>query len=72
MRGYDALNIAHSILFSEQFDKREGFDRYIQSKEKLIGLTGTWNLKEKLWLKDLSALKLHKGKVAKLFEENLN
>jgi len=72
MRGYDALNIAHSILSSEDFNKREAFDRYIQSKEKLVGITGTWNLKEKLWLKDLSALRLHKGKVKKIFEDQEN
>ena len=68
MRAYDAFRIMDSLIAGSNFERRDEFDIYIRSKENLLGITGNWNLDEKVWIKDLVSLKLNRGKIEKIFE----
>lgn len=67
--GFDAMDIATKLIKTSKFEDRGGFSSSIINKKVIKGKTGTWRLKDNLWLKDMSYLNLKKAGTEKI---NLN
>jgi len=63
---FEAMRLSLNILKESKFEKREDLERKIVNLQKLVGITGKWNLKEGLWIKELDVLKIMRNKVQKL------
>ncbi|TDJ08714.1 MAG: hypothetical protein E2O68_01565 [Deltaproteobacteria bacterium] len=71
MRSYDAVEIFSSLISEVSLTSRPELERVILEKEKLSGITGSWTLKEGIWLKQLASFELRRGKIVQMFEEEL-
>jgi ABC-type branched-subunit amino acid transport system substrate-binding protein len=69
MRAYDSFKIVHDLLTGEEFSTRDELDMTIRGRENLSGLTGVWHLDDGVWLKEMLALKMRRGKIEKLFDD---
>jgi ABC-type branched-subunit amino acid transport system substrate-binding protein len=67
MTAYDAFTVVNKVLSGQDFSSRDDLGSAMRSKEKLVGLTGEWTLQDGIWIKSMTAFKLRKGKVEKLF-----
>lgn len=66
MRAYDSYKIVTSLLLSSDFSSRDELDLHIRSRETLDGITGTWQLEDGVWLKNMTPLKIKRGKISRL------
>ena len=69
MRAYDSMSIIKRILEGKDFQTRDELESYTRNLSKLTGLTGEWKLVDGIWLKDMAALKLHRGAIKPAFGE---
>lgn len=63
---FEAMSLALDLIVNSKFESRDDLEKKLVSKQKVKGLSGIWNLKEGLWIKDLDILKLTRSKVVKL------
>jgi ABC-type branched-subunit amino acid transport system substrate-binding protein len=71
MRSYDAVEIFNSLISEDSSTSRPELDRIILEKASLKGITGSWSLKEGIWLKELASFELRRGNIVQMFEEEL-
>lgn len=73
MRSYDAFKIVMSLMNQFPSKVRDEFEFGLRSKKVIVGITGSWKLEDKIWLKELVSLELNKGKLSPLLNQpNLN
>ena len=77
MRSFDAFRLINSLIGDEDFASRDELDIFIKKQTSLSGITGTWFLNDDVWIKNLTALMLKRGRIQKLIppsksEENEN
>lgn len=65
IRSYDSLKIANLIINSENFNNRQQLETHLRDRKELVGLTGSWQQENGLWIKDMSLLRLINGRVEK-------
>ena len=63
MRAYDAFSVINSVLAENSASSRDELEMLVRSKEKIVGLTGTWLLEDNVWLKQMVPLKMRRGKI---------
>lgn len=66
MMGYDSYQIVNSLIADNEYETRDELDAAIRSKDYLSGITGKWNIQDGIWIKDMSPLKLKRGKIQKI------
>jgi hypothetical protein len=64
MRAYDAFSVINSVLGENTANSRDELEMLVRSKEKIVGLTGTWLLEDNVWLKQMVPLKMRRGKIS--------
>ena len=69
MRSYDAVEIFSSLISQVSLTSRPELDRVLVERETLKGITGSWSLREGIWLKDMTSFEMRKGNIVQLFEE---
>jgi hypothetical protein len=67
LRSFDSFKIAVSLTQGESVTTRDEIDILIKTRAKLEGYTGLWDLKDGVWLKEMTSLHLKNGKVKKVF-----
>jgi len=68
MRSYDAVEIFSSLISEVNFTSRPELDRILIERETLKGITGSWSLKEGIWLKDMASFEMMRGNIVQMFE----
>lgn len=68
IRGYDSMKIVSNLLRETVFETRDQLDIYLRGKDDIKGLTGRWVLDENVWIKEMSSLKLSRGKINNIFK----
>jgi ABC-type branched-subunit amino acid transport system substrate-binding protein len=68
MRAFDALQVANTIIEDRSFSSRDQIESRVRQISKLSGLTGEWSLKDNVWIKNMTSMQIHRGKVSNLFE----
>jgi len=68
LRSMDALTIASFLIDKKTFTSRELLDFHIRKTPLLKGLTGSWTLKDSVWLKSMASLGIVSGKFQKILE----
>ena len=63
---YDAFALAALLLKDTRIESRDELDRYIRSRGKLSGITGSWNFQDGVWIKKMVPHKLAGGDIQKL------
>ena len=63
---FEAMNLSLKIIEGSSFEKREELEARLLNFETLQGVTGTWYLKEGIWLKRMNFLQITKKKVQKV------
>lgn len=71
INGFDAMNIATDLIKNSTFEDRGGFSSSIINKQSIKGKTGSWYLKDNLWIKEMSYLNIKKSGVSKINLETL-
>lgn len=69
MRANDALQVVKNVLSGESFSTREDLDRYVKNMGTLSGTTGSWDLRDGIWIKNMASLVVSRGKIRKIFEK---
>lgn len=70
IRAHDSLKIIYSLLKDGQYGSRDELDVVIRGKETLQGISGSWQLKDGVWMKNLVPLQMRRGKVEPLVLQN--
>lgn len=63
LRGHDAMKIATDLLSQSTFETRDQFEMAIRSTEQVKARTGQWSIVDDMWLKDMAALEMHRGRM---------
>lgn len=63
LRSYDALKLSLNMLAGKGYSTRDEFNGAIRNQEHLKGMTGVWKLVDGIWIKDMQAMVLHRGKI---------
>lgn len=70
IRAHDSLKIVYSLLKGGNFGSRDELDGVIRSRAVLEGISGSWHLKDGVWMKNLVPLQMRRGKVEPLVLQN--
>ncbi len=62
---YEAMNLGLIVVDGAKFEKREELERKLVNMQKLKGITGIWNLKEGIWLKDMDIMQIQSNEIKK-------
>ena len=62
---YEAMNLGLLVVNGAKFEKREELERKLVNIQKLKGITGVWNLKEGIWLKDMDIMQIQSNEIKK-------
>lgn len=62
---FEAMDISLNIIEGTQFEKREELETRLINMKRLNGVTGSWNLKEGIWIKEMDFLKIYGKKIHK-------
>ena len=60
---FEAMNLSLKIIDDAKFEKREELETRLLNFEALKGVTGSWQLKEGIWIKNMDFLKIKRGTV---------
>jgi ABC-type branched-subunit amino acid transport system substrate-binding protein len=63
---FEAMNLSLKVIEGSKFEKREELETRLLNFEKLQGVTGSWNLKDGIWLKNMDFMQIKRGKVVKV------
>lgn len=63
LRTYDSMGIALNLLSRQTYQSRDELDMAIRALGEIKGQTGSWQLKDGIWLKSLASLHLKNGKI---------
>jgi hypothetical protein len=63
---FEGMRLSLNILVDSKFEQREDLERKIVNLQKLEGITGKWNLKEGLWIKEMDLLRISNKNVQKI------
>tara|TARA_B100001971_G_scaffold214585_1_gene252800 strand:- start:16330 stop:18324 length:1995 start_codon:yes stop_codon:yes gene_type:complete len=67
---FEAMRLSLNVLKDSKFEQREDLERKIVNLQKLEGITGKWNLKEGIWIKELDLLRIIRDDVRKVVIED--
>lgn len=67
---FEAMRLSLNVIKDSKFEQREDLERKIVNLQKLEGITGKWNLKEGIWLKELDLLRIIRDDVRKVVIED--
>ncbi len=62
---FEAMDISLNVIEGTKFEKREELETRLINMKQLKGVTGSWNLKEGIWLKNMDFLKIYGKKINK-------
>ncbi|MBL7664257.1 MAG: ABC transporter substrate-binding protein [Bacteriovoracaceae bacterium] len=65
---YDAFHVGHKIIQDSSIQNRDQLETNLKNRKTIQSLSGVWEIKEGIWIKDMSPLKMENGKVVKLFK----
>lgn len=63
--GFEALTIAQNILAGQNISNREDLERELFKNKTITGVTGSWNLKDNVWIKEMDVLNVGRTKIQK-------
>ncbi len=63
LRTYDSMGIALNLLSRQTYQSRDELDMAIRGLGEIKGQTGSWKLKDGIWLKSLASLHFKNGKI---------
>lgn len=66
LRSFDSMKIAASLLLESPFSTRDELEAAIRTKNSIKGQTGSWNLVDGVWIKELASLHIRNGKILEL------
>jgi ABC-type branched-subunit amino acid transport system substrate-binding protein len=66
LRSLDSMQIVINVLKDASFQSRDELDMAIRSMNEVSGQTGTWNLVDGVWIKNMASLHFRNGKIGKL------
>ena len=67
MRAYDGMKVLDSLMNLSEFKSRDELDVVIKNKENIQGVTGSWFLRDNIWLKNMSCFRLRRGRIEKVY-----
>ena len=70
--GYETYTIANRILDRTNFEVREELDSRVKELNDIQGVTGSWSLKDGIWIKDLDFIRIRRGNIEKPKLSNTN
>jgi ABC-type branched-subunit amino acid transport system substrate-binding protein len=62
---FEAMNLSLTVIEGTKFEKREELERRLINLGTIKGVTGNWNLKEGIWMKEMDFLNIQRGKIQK-------
>jgi tetratricopeptide (TPR) repeat protein len=62
---FEAMNLSLTIIEGTKFEKREELETRLVNLGTIKGITGNWNLKEGIWMKEMDFLNVSRGKIQK-------
>lgn len=62
---FEAMDISLNVIEGTKFEKREELETRLINMKELTGVTGSWSLKEGIWLKNMDFLKIYGKKINK-------
>lgn len=62
---FEGMNLGLSIIEGTKFEKREELETRLINLRILKGVTGNWNLKEGIWMKEMDFLQVRGGTINK-------
>ncbi len=62
---FEAMNLSLNIIEGTKFEKREELETRLVNLQRINGVTGSWNLKEGIWMKEMDFLRVSRGKIQK-------
>ena len=65
---FEAMSVVANILNSYSFSTRDELELFMIQRGDLKGITGNWKYNEGLWIKEMSPLKIFRGKTNPLFD----
>jgi ABC-type branched-subunit amino acid transport system substrate-binding protein len=63
---FEAMNLSLKVIEDSKFEKREELETRLLNFEKLQGVTGSWSLKDGIWLKNMDFMQINRGKASKV------
>ncbi len=66
LRSFDSMGIALNLLNAQKYESRDELDMAIRGMEEIKGQTGSWNLRDSIWLKNMASLHLRNGKISEV------
>lgn len=62
---FEAMDISLNVIEGTKFEKREELETRLINMKELKGVTGSWSLKEGIWMKNMDFLKIYGKKINK-------
>jgi len=62
---FEAMNLSLTVIEGTKFEKREQLETRLVNLKTIKGVTGSWNLKEGIWMKEMDFLNVSRGKIQK-------
>jgi outer membrane PBP1 activator LpoA protein len=62
---FEALDISLNIIHGTKFTKREELESRLINIGEVKGITGSWKLKEGIWIKNMDFLRIHNKRINK-------
>ena len=62
---FEAMNLSLAVIEGTKFEKREQLETRLVNLKTIKGVTGSWNLKEGIWMKEMDFLNVSRGKIQK-------
>lgn len=66
---FDGMKVVSRVIKNKAFETRDELNLMLLSEQSFEGVSGTWEFKNGLWIKDMAPLLLKKGRVEPLFSE---
>jgi tetratricopeptide (TPR) repeat protein len=62
---FEAMDLSLNVIEGTKFEKREELETRLINMRELKGVTGSWTLKEGIWMKNMDFLKIYGKKINK-------
>lgn len=66
LRSFDSMGVALNLLSNKVYESRDELDMAIRGLGQIQGQTGSWSLRDGIWLKQLASLHLRNGKISEV------
>ena len=62
---FEAMNLSLAVIEGTKFEKREQLETRLVNLKTIKGVTGSWNLMEGIWMKEMDFWNVSRGKIQK-------